>query len=351
MKFINHLIFLILACFILGCNSSSDLRNQVEIDLRNESISKLDLDTSNRVFPNHDFVSPVKAVQDSKGNLFVWDRGFGKIFKASNDSLIMVGKSGLGPGEYIEINELSFDAINQEIIIHDIEQAKLLFFDEEINFLRETSMPIYFEHIQRLKSGDFGLYTSGDNLIGGVVSQHNFVVTDSSFSSIKSSLISYNDTLDNIALGKHYFEEIGDEIFLIYPFDEKIYILDKDSYSLNRIINLKFSSVSGMDRFNKIAELEELFDLVYAEDSQFKGLPFNIYHSQNYLMFQFMNSSKRAFGLIDLNDNSVKLFQFNGDSRFYPDFVLGVYQDQFLIRAPFEDRYGLFLLDPALYFK
>ncbi len=348
--FLYLTIFISVLC-VFGCGSNSDLNNQVEIDLRNTPIDKLDFDTSNGVFSKHDFIFPIKAIQDSKGNLYVWDMGFGKVYNVTTDSLYMIGNSGLGPGEYVEVNELSFDEINQEIIIHDIEQAKLLFFDEEFNFSKEVSMPIYFEQIQRLKNGDFGLYTSSDNLIGGILNMHNFVVTDSSFSSIKHSMISYNDTLNSIELGKHYFEEIGEEIFLLYPFDERIYVLDEDSYALNKAINLRFSSLQGMARYNDIAELEELYDLVFDEESQFKGLPFNIYHSENYLMFQFMNSTKRAFGLIDLTDFTTKLFQFNGDSAFYPDFVLGVYQDQFLVRVPVEDRYGLYLLDPAAYFN
>ena len=56
MKTFLYLTIFISILRVLGCDSSSDLKNQVEIDLRKVPISKLDFDTPNRVFLNHDFV-------------------------------------------------------------------------------------------------------------------------------------------------------------------------------------------------------------------------------------------------------------------------------------------------------
>jgi hypothetical protein len=339
----------------VSCVGTNDLvkvnLNNDVLDLRNSNIHYLDFDKSDRIFPNHDFVQPMKLVTDGNGGVFVWDMGFGKVFKVLPDTLIMVGNMGVGPGEYAAINDIDYDLSKQELIIHDIQLKKFIYFNNDLQLVRETPMSLYLDQFQRLEDGSFAFYGFGENYIDGKLNMKNFVILDSTLSFIKFSAIDFIETLDDMELGKHHFFEVDDELFLVNPFDEMVIVLDKNTYSIKRNIHLRIAADKDLARLKRIRRIEKLFEFVYGDDALAKGLPFNIYYSQNYLLFQFMNSGKRGFGLVDWKTKDTKLFRFKGDPKFYPDFVLGAFNDQFIIGVPVEDRYGLFILNPQGFFN
>lgn len=349
MIFIFLLLLSLVSC--VGTNDlvKTTLNNEV-LELRNSNIQELDFDTSNRIFPNHDFVQPMKVVTDGNGAVFVWDMGFGKVFKVLPDTLLVVGNLGVGPGEYAAINDIDFDLSKNELIVHDIELKKFIFFNSDLQLVRETPMPLYLDQFQRLQDGSFAFYGFGENYIDGKLNMKNFVILDSTLSFIKFSAIDFIETLDEMELGKHHFFEIDNELFLVSPFDEMVFVFDKNTFGLKRSIHLRLASDKELVEIKKIRRIEKLFAFVYGDEAISRGLPFNLYNSCTHLLFQFMNSGKRGFGLMDRETKDTRLITFEGDDKFYPDFVLGIYDDQFIIRPPVEDRYGLFILDFNVYF-
>jgi hypothetical protein len=78
---------------------------------------------------------------DDKGNFYILDELAGniKVFDHKGDFLKNIGKKGQGPGEFGMPISLAITP-NQNIIVNDMGQRKILFFDKEGNYLKQFSI-------------------------------------------------------------------------------------------------------------------------------------------------------------------------------------------------------------------
>lgn len=97
----------------------------------------------------------------ARGNLYVLDRRVTKaifVFNKDGKFLLRIQRRGRGPGEYLEPDDILVDPSNGRIVILDRNQAKLINFDHEGVYERETSLPFHPHSFARLTETRYAFY-------------------------------------------------------------------------------------------------------------------------------------------------------------------------------------------------
>lgn len=100
MQNISSYIFFILIFFtITSCNNKENLHDKIEVIKLNDYEIIIDLQSNVLVAPN---------IIKYDGSLFIYDTGHGKIFEIGDEYKILreFGRVGVGPGEFLKINNI-----------------------------------------------------------------------------------------------------------------------------------------------------------------------------------------------------------------------------------------------------
>jgi hypothetical protein len=117
-------------------NSMEPIYKEPVLELQEDLTVKGSEDIEEQMFQNINTLGI-----DDEGNLYILDELAGniKVFDQKGDFLKTIGKKGQGPGELGMPISLAITP-NQNIIVNDMGQRKILFFDKEGNYLKQFSI-------------------------------------------------------------------------------------------------------------------------------------------------------------------------------------------------------------------
>lgn len=175
------------------------------------------------------FYSIVDATVNSKGDLYVADRGLNEIRKFNKDGeyLLTMGRKGQGPGEFQDIRTVAINS-HDDLIVFDNWLRRISIFSDNGEHIKTTKILMPDSWINPSKI----FATNAKNVIFGIISNslklfHEF---DRDWH-IKESYIDY-EIVDNKEfeegflasfLGHCWFQDNGDILYTKYFYDNQIF--------------------------------------------------------------------------------------------------------------------------------
>lgn len=242
-------------------------------------------------------------IQDSI--IYILDRYKTKSLKAfdmNGKFLYRIGSNGEGPGEYTEPTD--FMISENEIIIFDQFQLKLIFFDLKKNFKYSKKVPFLFLKFYLFSPNDYVYYSidsENDHLLSITdysifKSDSNFILKNKAFYRPKNKYISFYNECN--------FTPSGKEILYHYPFDNTIFSLN----NMNQI-HMKYSINFKNKTLPKELLLQENESKFKKEVSKGEYLIFSgsYYELENYFYFLVQKENMDYHIIYNKEGNNLKL--------------------------------------------
>ena len=175
------------------------------------------------------FVSIVDATVNSKGDLYVADRGLNEIRKFNKDGqyLLTMGRKGQGPGEFQDIRTVAVNS-HDDLIVYDSMLRRISIFSDNGEHIKTTKILLPDSEISPSKI----FATNAKNVIFGIIinSLKLFHEFDKDWN-ITESYIDY-EIADNKEFEEHFlgaflghcwFQDNGDILYTKYFYDNQIF--------------------------------------------------------------------------------------------------------------------------------
>lgn len=296
----KNIILLFLLLLLGGCFSSPDKcvpdegLNKILIDpevieeyldlseILQDSIEIIPLETTEQCL-----ISEIKQIELYKDIIYVSDKGNAKIFvfTAKGHYLNSLGKQGMGPGEYSRLGNFTFKG--DSILIQDLYRNKYIAYDLYTNSHREIPYDVFHKDI--VSFGNIAYLVS--NYDESDYGDFNLYKFDFYSSNVMSSEIPFNSKQSDKSMYglRKYASKYDNEATLIYPLNDTIYILKKDSVYPFYIIN--FTSRNLPKELN--IDKNMLFRFV-RQNRYLKGFEY-LQNSKDYLLGYYSDDSFKYF--------------------------------------------------------
>ncbi len=329
-KEIKLIILVICSLFIAGCshNVSVNQKNEYRHILLNNYNKELN---PNELFDtlSYRFIAletkkecvfgEISKVFIDNDLIFVLDKEFAKkafIFNIEGKFITQVGKNGNGPNEYSNLQDIDIDKTNRQIILYDLNNWKILYYDYDGNFIKT----IQFAEYPGMTICHISENTIASYLHTPVKRNKKQLLLFNEKGEIKNQYYSFvNKNIE--FLMPDYFSKVNHEVFFIPIFYDKIYKIDSKS-NITPILDFGISDLMVNDKdqkkyksTNELLKLERFFDfeeLVVNSKKEFfckntyNNKPFYIIGNLElsvitvgYPMFSYQNFPERPIGSWD----------------------------------------------------
>lgn len=303
---IYHFLLIIL---VVGCTPESNLGSIKYLDpiAINENFSDWIKVKESFLLevPDSIGVGVIKQIEFADSLIYVLEDGVTSsilVFDREGQFKRQLLKLGSGPGEYVQIDLFIFDEKN--ITIYDRSQMKLISYS----------------------LGDFSVfqaYDIKDYLVGAFSvpnSRRMFFVSDTDIETgIQKGYGFYDENFTNFKFEPQFsgfiegflpksISHFGDKYFLVQPFSDRVYQIERDSLSLIEIID--FGSKRIPEKVLTFDRAEDLYETLSSGSYYFA--PTNLLVKDSVIAFNFFNENidNLNFGLIQ----NGKAFRFSIDS-------------------------------------
>lgn len=328
MKNINlNLIILIALVIFLGCKTKKNVENDFPIKFIESFDRKLEVtqifDTTSFIYipletNKNCLIGEIHKVLIHDEFIFVLDSRYVNslyIFHKDGKFIRRIGKEGYGPGEYLRISDFDIDPIKNNIIVYDLHNQKLLFFDFNGVHLREESLVKYcgmtFVHLSDNYFA-FYLHRRMENINSQLLIYHNQKVNEMKQFSIRE--------VSESQLMPDYFSRNDTNIYFIPLHYDEIYKISNKG-KITKVYDFNLESLMGNDSLNKENKIK------YNQLGNFKSLSVN-----NLKQFYCCTSyNERVIFIFGNLSNSTFLYgthfsKFNKT----PEEIIGTYKDYFI---------------------
>lgn len=187
-----------------------------------DSIEIIPLETNDKCL-----ISNIKRVEFYKDKIYVLDETNGiLVFDSQGKFQNRIGRQGNGPGEYVRLWNFTFKG--DSILMKEMVGQKYIIYDLNSDFYRE--IPYDTWHFEVLLFGNDTIYQIS-NYDTDKQGNYNLFKFDLRTSEVIASYISYEEKYKNrsgYGLNR-YASRFGDAATLIYPFNDTIYTVKKDT--------------------------------------------------------------------------------------------------------------------------
>ncbi len=140
-----------------------------------------------------------------------------------------LGSLGTGPGEYIMPMSLVVDEANNRILIKDVAQNKLLYYDAiTLSFMEERRIPFYSDCVEYL-GPDKLIWYVGSGCANEGEYQNHIQVTDMNLSVLSSSIPRMDFPKRGMYNVMTYFHRYDDIVYFHHPFHNEVYSYDMET--------------------------------------------------------------------------------------------------------------------------
>jgi len=287
-KFIVSFTFLVL---IACSNSTSEveigrlivpsdkqpIKISVQVDEDASSPSLINLLDSIRILKlsNERLIAEITKVKFHGDQVFVFDQIAQAllIFLETGELVNVIDRTGRGPGEFVKIADFAIDPAQEEIVILDQFNRKMLHYDLQGNFINEIRFTTHARHFSII-NGAYILYNDFNSRWGET--NYNLFISDSS-GHVKSHLLPFDKEYKNTNRVKlSYLTDNQAEVNYIGHYSRDWYKITEDS--IWKAYEIDFGELNAPtnivhDRFDAFNE--------YAH-----GICY-FFENENYLAFSF----------------------------------------------------------------
>ncbi len=194
---------------------------------------------------------------------------------------------GKGPGEYVGVQDVIFDKRNEQIIIYDASQAKLIKYSFNGDYLGEIKNTLLPMAVETLDSESFWFYSMGYVHIPGSDSLFNLLRVDKDGKTIQSCYLPFRPNLDML-FHQHAFYKDNDYLLFHYSFCDTIYNINNSS--VNPFVFIDFNKSQELKALNRISTFSrsERNRIIQSENFAFIH---SVLASDKYFFASFSNSS------------------------------------------------------------
>jgi len=268
---INYVAFILFGIFLCGCNSKnsekgtdffSEYKNAIkmevdkypELSLINYNEILIDFDTINtrteslkykptqftKIFEKEKvLIGTINKVLKFEESLYLVDKQTKSIYESSVDGKLLntIRNVGRGKGEYLNLTDVAINKENRQLIIGDVKMKKLVWYDLEGRFVKESKFPIWYREFAVLTSGDFCFLTLSKNSTG-----YKIIFTDSSLK-LKGKAIQANNSYRlNLFNSKTPLIKLyNKEAIIGIPFVDNIFKINED-FTISSIYQLNLGN-------------------------------------------------------------------------------------------------------------
>lgn len=303
---------LLFALFVFGgCNYFAD-RNVADKDLEeifidpgkfdkyldlseilNDSIEIIPLETTEKCL-----ISEINQIELYKDKIYMSDNGNAKIFvyTTTGDFLYSIGRQGTGPGEYSYLG--NFVCKEDSILIQDLYRHKYIVYDLYGNSYRE--IPYHAYHNEVVSFDNTGYLIS--NYEKSDYGNFNLFKFDFLISKVISREIPFEEkeTIKSRYRLRRYSSKYDDNATLIYPLNDTVYTLKKDSVYPSYVIHFASRNLPE----NLEVDKDMLFRFV-RKNKYLKGVEY-LQNSRDYLLGYYIDDSFKYF-IYDKRSSSVRV--------------------------------------------
>lgn len=279
----------------------SDLKEMVRIDNKNpliitpEKAIETDLFEDENLFICHQRIVPldnkkghignISKVMVHKDKIYIVDEAKNNecifVYDTLGHSINKIDKRGKGPGEYIAIQSVMIDSINNRIVLQDQLQSQVLFYDLDGNFLHKERLSFNIVGMSLLGQNYFFSTNYGQNIEKSVFDNYSFftgTIDKVQYYSFVRQSCEKNMWVTSL-LEKNYNNDL-----LYKPnFSDTIYhILSDSTYMLYSIFKFKNSMFEECSRYDDLS-MSKVDDFVRDYDN-LSSLKF--YDSKDYLFYR-----------------------------------------------------------------
>ena len=235
---------ILLQCLLLSCKNkenSDEIQNINFLEKAigengiNEIVEKIKIVEFDDNIDSY-FSNPKKVIVSDE-RVYVLDKFNGrsiiKVFTKDCDFINMLDFFGKGPGEFINISDFAIKH-NGEIIINDIMQSKLIYYNRDFKYLRSVKSDYYYEQIALLSDSLMAIVNNDNVAIG-----YKLLLIDDD-SKILHKGVKVNELYDFMIGTPFQLNNDGLRIHYLPYYSDTIYEVTSQGVSLKYIMN--FSS-------------------------------------------------------------------------------------------------------------
>jgi hypothetical protein len=173
------------------------------------------------------------------------------VFDMQGNPISPIGRRGRGPGEYLNMADFDIDA-QENIHIIDGNADKLLIYDSDYEYVRETKLPFEIDIIKCLPESKYLLELSSWNT--GRTADNQIVICDMELNILSVEKKYERDLVDdNVWLSAFHFITVGNEVFFNRPIDDYVKVFSSEG-AYQRQYYYDFGSLSVPHDYRKNVE-------------------------------------------------------------------------------------------------
>lgn len=244
-------------------------------------------------------IGSIDKIEIKKDRIYILDINNAKalfVFNADGSFNFKISRLGKGPGEYFKISDFSI-LENGNIEIFDKNLKKVMHFDKEGNFLKESSFNYWVKGYTRLGDAKYLFYTGfRDNPNISKDKLYNIITTDSQFK-ILSKDFSFNSSIKNIGYGASLvFTRYKNNIIYKPALDNNVYSLGNDGKFYSKYY-IEFGDYKLPAKYIESATFENRGSAIdhFRQKKYAKNIS-NVRETDNYLIFHFSFRNKILTG-------------------------------------------------------
>lgn len=223
---------LFVLCFLFSCRSSRNEKTENAYTINVDEAQKSDFYS---MFDSMTYI-PLETIEDHEigkidrvlyhdGKYFILDGLTNKVFVFKNDGKYysVIDAVGNGPGEYVQITDITIDKFNNVVKILDSMQNKIVSYDLEGHFIGETKLsisyaPIHFCQVDKDMYA-FDLQRSSNEKEW----QYNLSINSEEFSEPIRKFLPYDKALNVCFSPRITLQDVNGEIIFIPLYSSTIY--------------------------------------------------------------------------------------------------------------------------------
>lgn len=322
----NIILNLFILLFLTCCTyeDTKDVNNIQTIDI-NEDLVKKEILLS-KIFDSIKIMSlryeqgqigKIETIKKYKNKYFIHDNTVNQIliFNIEGDYLNRIYSQGPGPKEYGNINYFDIDKEKDEVVIFDIREGELSYYDFNGSFMRKVPLRIICRDFALTENGNFICYAPDEMVeLNGEVYQPGIFLLSRNGKMLDYEQIG-NTTFIPMLAGKGIVDFMNKD-YLFTHYNNNIYeITDID---ITPIILLNFKNELITDAFVNPNYKTENMDAPF--------LKINPYMRKDHLGFTFLQKNKIRFIDINIQDGTYEIGKALNKNEKFKYFSLNGYQ-------------------------
>lgn len=289
---------------LFGCSKKAENIKTIKIGVSESpiylsdivsSISYIELESCDECL-----IGDVDKILYYGGRFYILDRNVTKslyVFDTLGKFNFKVHRVGVGPGEYVQPDDFVLDTLNQDIILVDAEQRKVIKYDlYNGNFKSEFSVEFLPYCLGFLKDG-FVFYT---NYVPSSFGSYNLIFTNFNLQAINFAFpFKLDENLPRIA-PQTVFSSVGDSLIFIPPFQDTIYTIFNGRLKPQYFVD--FGKLSIINLLKKRYQSSSFYEFA----RRFAFLKQSYLETQKLIYFAFIYDNFVFHTFVNKDDWSVK---------------------------------------------